>query len=340
MTTMMNARSSLRLLLGASFAAMAVAAGCNDEVGEPGLRSQGAAAVQNPIEGGEDPSISRIHADGEESIGGEHVATLPTVGGSKLIFIGERAAAVTGAGADESVIIVSATAPGTVDISSLPELVSASPLEVFNAASAPGTAIPPTIARLYGREPRLGPQGWGLEVAAKGGQEGAAMIQTGHCNNTNFTNKVNSFEYNDRGSPLFRLDQTPGVDSDNVWKFYDECFGTSWAGGECPSYYKYNANWPDVDGFYWRVAVCDLDVHPTLSGNWGSWTHPGPTIQFWSRAPGSASFDLTYGVDVKASEVGYAWHIKTAGINYDRTLVIKEAEAADGFDIATSVEDL
>jgi len=316
---------------------MAVAAGCNEEAGESGERSQGAglaAATQPPIEGGDQDSIGRLHADGEEFIGGEHVATLATVGGSKLVFIGE------GAAAPESVVIVSATAPGTLDISSLPELEGASPLEVFNAASAPGTAIPPTIARLYGREPRLGPQGWGLELAAKGGQEAAAMIQTGHCNNTNFTNAVNSYEYNDRGSPLFRLDQTPGVDSNNVWDFYDDCFGTSWEGGECPSYYKYSANWPDVDGFYGRVAVCALDFHPELSGNWGSWTHPGPTIEFLSRAPGATSFNLTYWVDVKASEVGYAWKVKSTGINYDRKLIIKEAEAADGFDLATAVEDL
>lgn len=315
MTT--NSRFSLRLFFSTcALALVTSAAGC----------------VEAPAEDDSDEEpISSPLADGEERVNGEHLATLELAGGSRLIFIG------LGEGDEETVAVVSATAPGARPLSALPELADASPLEIFNAASPAGTQIPDTIARLYGRQSTLGPQGWALEQVGQPIGDDPSMLQTGHCNNANFTAAVNAYGYNDHG-PAIRLDQEPGIDAQGVWDFYEDCFDQL---SECPSYYKYERRYADIDAFYGRVAVCALDEHPSLYTSWGTVArvHPGPTIQFWYRSPGATSYSLAYSTDVSAGQVGTAWDYHGIATNYDFKAVVIQAEAHDGFDIGTAGED-
>jgi hypothetical protein len=335
--TTYRSRSSLSLWLGASAVAAAMAlAGCytgaagSDQAPDElsAVSSDPAGDPEQPL--GDSAQGSSHLADGEERVGGELVAELDIGGGSKLIFIG-----VGEEGRTSDVFVVSSLAPGSIDPSTFPELRNASPLELFNAVAPPGTPLPDTITRLYGDQPKLGPEGWMLEAIKVIGSN-ALMQTTGYCNNESFKSTVSFYEYDDRNTPLYRLDQVPEVNTDNVWTDYYECFGASWENNACPWFFLYQKIWDNVDGFYGRVAVCDLDNHPALS--W--WSHPGPTIQFLNRGPNDASYNLAFEVDVAANQVGHAWKMHGTAINYDWKTVVMEAEAYDGFDIGTAVEDL
>lgn len=271
-------------------------------------------------------------ADGEELVGGELVAKLEVGPGSKLYFIG-----IGEPGAEhETVQVVSWTGQGSLGPSVFPELTDASPLELFNAATRPGTPVPEKIARLYGSEVKLGPQGWMLDAIAAVPEN--AMLTTGNCNNATFMDVVESYGYGE--NPLFRLDQVPVVDTNNVWTYYEDCYGTAWEDG-CPWFYRYEANMYDQDRFYGRVAVCDLGYHPTFSGNWGTKSHVGPTIAMYYRLPGESSYTISFAVDVAANQVGgaWAWH-GGSSLDTDRKVKVWEAAGYDAFDIGMAFEQL
>jgi hypothetical protein len=277
----------------------------------------------DPIAASEGETLVPTLADGEEFIGGELVGEVELEGGSKVIFIG-----LGGPEDVKEVAVVSVIAPGGVDPSADPELAEASPRELWNAVADPATPIPEPLGRLYD-EPQLGPQGW-LRTAQP--PTAAPSI----CNNTDFQNAVRSYGYDDH--LLFYLNQVPAQAPSNLWIYYRECFGTSFPQG-CPVFYKFWVTLVKLDKYYGRVAVCGLDQHPPITGNYTHWSHPGPEISFLYRRPGQQNFTSAYSVDVAANEVGKRWHFHSYTLsNTDWRTRITLAKHYDKFHVGVAAE--
>lgn len=297
------------------------------------------------------PGADRWLRDGELRIAeGAEVAHLHLSNGSSLYFV-EVAPGMAG--------VLEMQAPGVASISSVTELGrDATPTDVFFAFSEEGTEIP---KRLIEAAPpaTFGPQGWAR------GLVNLSPVGRAPCNDTDVQNYVNSFGYNDRGTPKFRLNQKPKSSSN----FVD--YVENWE----PGYYFYEYSvggntgsiWSDVDRYLTYVAVCDIDktdnrnpgdkAHPAIvvycdyddpetpdKDKCYTNSHMGPQVKFsYRRQNTGGSYTTTPFMfkDFAASEVGtaVAWHFYT-GTDWDWRTEIHWAGGDDLFDIAHAVKDL
>lgn len=290
------------------------------------------------------PGADRWLRDGELRIAeGAEVAHLHLSNGSSLYFV-EVAPGMTG--------VLEMQAPGVASISSVTELGrDATPTDVFFAFSEEGTEIP---ERLLEAAPpaTLGPQGWAR------GLVNLSPVGRAPCNDTDVRNYVNSFGYNDRGTPKFRLNQKP----ENSSYFVD--YVENWE----PGYYFYEYSvggntgsiWSDVDCYLSYVAVCAIDstdnrnpqnkAHPAIdikcdydpAKSCYKNSHMGPQVEISYRTPGETEWHVVQFKDFKASEVGtaVAWHFYAGGTDLDWRTKIHWAGGDDSFDIAHALEDL
>lgn len=275
-------------------------------------------------------SAPAANSDGHVQVAGDVIAKVALDNGAQFMFI--RAGGGVG--------VLEGVPAGVAGFDSFPALKHASVADMYMAVSEPGSPIPDAI-KSSSVDNGLGQQGWmRAEIAA-----GNYAAPRGVCTDSTFTQAVQSYGYNDRGTPSLRLNQSVG--SSGFFAQHIECFGTSWTGG-CPQFYRYEVGgnngsvWSDVDQYYTRVAVCGLGSHPTITSNYGTvWTHPGPQISAWYRDASNASWNIAFSVDVAANQVGiaWAWHSGTA-LNHDWRTRIELAKANDYFDIGHAVEDL
>lgn len=287
--------------------------------------------------------------DGELRIAeGAEVAHLHLSNGSSLYFV-EVAPGMTG--------VLEMQAPGVASISSVTELGrDATPTDVFFAFSEEGTEIP---ERLIEAAPpaTFGPQGWAR------GLVNLSPVGRAPCNDADVRNYVNSFGYNDRGTPNFRLNQKPESSS-----YFDD-----YVEPEAPGYYFYEYKvggntgsiWSDVDRYLSYVAVCAIDskdnrnpgdkAHPAIVIKCDydnpetpeedvcyTNSHMGPQVRIsYRRQNTGGSYTTKVFKDFAASEVGTAvyWHFYT-GTDWDWRTEIHWAGGDDSFDIAHAVEDL
>lgn len=276
------------------------------------------------------PPPPAADSDGRVQVAGNVIAKIELDNGAQVMFIG----------VEGGIGVLEGVPPGVAGFESFPALQNASVADMFTAISKPGTPIPEAIMN-SSVDNRLGKQGWmRAEIAA-----GNYAVPRSNCTDSTFTQAVQSYGYNDRGTPSLRLNKRVGFTE--FFSEHVECFGTSWPAG-CPSFYRYEVGgnngsvWSDVDQYYTRVAVCGLGSHPTITSNYGSeWVHPGPTISAWWRNANNGNWNLAFSVDVAANQVGGAWHWHSGtAINHDWRTRIELAKVNDYFDIGHAVEDL
>lgn len=269
-------------------------------------------------------------SDGHVQVAGDIIAKVALDNGAQFMFIG-----VAG-----GIGVLEGLPPGVAGFESFPALKNASVADMYMAISEPGSPIPEAI-KSSSVDNGLGAQGWMRAAIAAGNY----AVPRSNCTDSTFSQAVQSFGYNDRGTPSLRLNQSVG--SSGFFIQHTECFGTSWPAG-CPQFYRYEVGgnngsvWSDVDQYYTRVAVCGLGSHPTITSNYGLvWTHPGPTISVWWRNANNGNWNIAFNVDVAANQVGgfWHWHSGTA-INHDWRTRIELAKPNDSFDIGHAVEDL
>lgn len=287
------------------------------------------------------PSADRWLRDGELRIAkGAEVANLHLSNGSSLYFV-EVEADVIG--------VLEMQARGVASISSVTELGrDATPTDVF-LFSEEGTEIPERLIKVASPATTFGPQGWAR------GLVDLSPVGRAPCNDTDVQNYVNSFNYNDRGTPTFRLNQKP--ESSGFFEAYDYIPGN----GYSYDFFRYvvggneGSVWYDVDRYVSYVAVCAIDdiadgntsnpgglAHPPVSYQGYNNSHMGPVVVFGYRKPGQTVWSYVQGgKDFAPSDVGtaVAWHFYT-GNNWDWRTDIYWAGGDDRFDIAHAVEDL
>lgn len=195
------------------------------------------------------------------------------------------------------------------------------------------------------------PRGWARAILEGDDGGGDDDVLTGNCTDSTFRDYINSFGYNDRGTPTFRLNKVP--DSTTLFQKYDYIPGN----GEAYTFYRYfvggdaGSRWFDIDRYISRVAVCAIDTyesdnpyglaHPPISYQGYYNNHMGPVVRMMYRLPGESVWRLAAAKDFAASEVGkqLTWHFYT-GLNWDWRTDIYWAGGDDQFDIGHAVEDL
>ena len=239
------------------------------------------------------------------------------------------------------------------DIRSIPGLDTASTTlaEVFYAFSEPDT-LPPPALQLSDQQIEAKQQGWARALVNDADQSIiSAQLTSGNCNNTSLQNWIVQFGYNDRGTPNFRLNQTPRTSAYFMPTDYIPGNGYSY------DFYQYTVGgndgsiWYDVDRYASRVAVCAIDgyesanpgglAHPAISYQGYTNSHMGPVVSMMYRRPGETVWHTATAKDFAANEVGQtlSWHFYT-GNNWDWSTRIYWAGADDSFDIGHAVEDL
>jgi hypothetical protein len=272
--------------------------------------------------------------DGELEVNGRILREARLQGGTRVLFVDLG----DGVGAYEQV------APGAPGLAEFPALADAPLIDVYLAVTPPGTPVPEAIEQHSKPSRQLGRQGWVRDAIAAG----QFKLLRGNCTNSTFSNAVTSKGYDDRGTPILRLDQWVGYST--FFKPHTECFGTSWVGG-CPSFYRYETDgtngstFYNVDKYYTRVAICGLGSHPTITSNYGTnWTHPGPVLEVAYRDNHNNGFYDVIDEDFSPADVGgvRAWHYwgGTGFWNYDWRTRITLSKVNDYFDIGHAVEDL
>ncbi len=284
-----------------------------------------------------EPNADEWLEDGELRLAdGAEVARLELENGSSLYFLEVEPGAVG---------VLELQAPGAAGISSMVELEKhASPTDVFYAFSSPGTPVPERLLAIAKPSADFGVQGWANDLL------GLAPVGRATCNNTDVQNWVNSFGYNDRGTPSFRLDQVPRTSS-----FFVD-YVENWE----PGYYFYEYSvggntgsvWSNIDRYYSYVAVCAIDTtdtrnpghkaHPSITTPDYHNGHMGPQVRFsYRRQNTGGQYQTAAFKDFAASEVGmvFDWHFYT-GTDWDWKTEIHWAGGDDSFDIAHAVEDL
>lgn len=228
--------------------------------------------------------------------------------------------------------------------------------EVFYAFSEPGTEIPSEIlgdAEL----PRQKAQGWARPLVNQPPSElldqplQLAQSTSGSCNDNSFRSWFNSFDYNDRGTPDFRLNQVPA----NSNFFERERYAPG--NGQSYRFYRYKVGgndgsiWHNIDRYASRVAVCAIDstesenpyglAHPPISYQGYDNDHMGPVVRMMYRRPNETTWSLANIKDFSPSDVGstLSWHFYT-GYNWDWRTDIYWAGGQDSFDIGHALEDL
>jgi hypothetical protein len=286
-------------------------------------------------------SSSLIPADGELLIDDPmRVADLELPNGSSLHFI-EFAA--------ENIAVLEQQQPGVASIARVKELPpDASLADVFFAFSEPGTEIPAQILAVSNLSGDYGAQGWARDLVNE------TISGRGNCTDSEFSDAVTSFGYNDRGTPDLRLNKIP--ESSGYFEAYDYIPGD----GNSYDFFRYTVGgndasvWYDVDRYYSRVAVCAIDqiadgntsnpgglAHPPISYQGYSNGHMGPVVAMGYRRPGEAVWNWPAVKDFAANEVGLtlSWHFYT-GLNWDWQTKIYWAGGDDSFDIGHAVEDI
>ena len=240
-------------------------------------------------------------------------------------------------------------ARGAASISSVRELGrSATPTDVFFAFSEEGTRIPERLLEAAPPATTFGPQGWAR------GLVNLAPAASGPCNDADVQDYVNSFGYNDRDTPKFRLNKKP--ESSSFFEAYDYIPGD----GHVYDFFHYvvggntGSIFSDIDRYFSYVAVCAIDgiadgntsnpgglAHPPVSYQGYNNSHMGPVVAVGYRRPGEVVWSWAVAKDFEPSEVGtaVAWHFYT-GNNWDWRTDIYWAGGDDSFDIAHAVEDL
>ncbi|MGR9053695.1 MAG: hypothetical protein ACU84J_13705 [Gammaproteobacteria bacterium] len=286
-------------------------------------------------EADEKSSIRQLSSDGEVEFDGTIIADMRLATGTRVVFVD----LVDGVGAYEQV------PPGAPSLAEFPALRGAPMVDLFLAMSEPNTPVPEAIKKYSKPSRHIGRQGW-IHDAVRLGQ---FDLPRANCTNSTFSDAVVSKGYDDRGTPVLRLDQRVGFTGNFV--AHTECFGTGWVGG-CPTFYRYEpvsgtngSIFPNVDKYYTRVAVCGLGNHPTITSNYGTtWVHPGPVLDIDYRDSNNNGYYSAVHEDFTESDVGgvRAWHY-TGGTNhwnYDWRTRITLSKVNDYFDIGHAVEDL
>lgn len=224
---------------------------------------------------------------------------------------------------------------------------SAELADVFYAFSNPGETIPARLLEVSTLTDSNQEQGWARATAVTQDAQ-----TTGACNDTRLRNWVNSFNYNDRGTPFFRMNKVP--DTSGYFQANDNY---SPGNGVSYRFFDYVVNgtkgsiFHNVDRFASRVAVCAIDTyepqnpasaaHPAISFQGFNNTHMGPVVAFGYRLPGASSWNWPAAKDFASNEAGttLSWHFNT-GANWDWQTKIYWAGGDDSFDIGHAVEDL
>lgn len=309
--------------LWAASALLCIPLACGD--GE----SPGTAATEQPITDGE----LRFPA-------GSEVARLELEGGQALHFIELEPGAVG---------VLEIIPAGRPSIAQVPQVgARLSTVDLFRAFAAPGQPLP---ERLRGTdEPRLelGDQGWARPLLAQ-----VTVPRANNCPNSTVTSWVGGFGYNDRSTPVYRLDAVPSVHSAFVpyvenWTpgfyFWEYDLGHAQGPGSIFS---------DVDRYATYVVVCTIDTtdnrnpgdkaHPSITTDVYHNPHMGPYVRFSYRTSGVDTGSYTYAAqhDFTAAEAGQglAWYFNS-GTNWDWRTEIHWAGGDDSFDIGHAVEDL
>ncbi|MCA9689763.1 MAG: hypothetical protein KC636_09140 [Myxococcales bacterium] len=274
-------------------------------------------------------------ADGELRVLKTTIADLELPAGPRLVFID-----VAEPGDAPSIGVYEFVPTGNLGTSDFAELAGATPLDLFRAATAEDVEVPARLLEsaeidreaLPTEAPRA--RGWLVDAVAEG------EAPRGICTDSEFTAAVNSYGYNDLGTPSLRLNKSPGSSGyfvTNGYTFlpegaYWEAY-TYWVGG------GYGSRWSNIDNYYTRVAVCALGSHPTACGAGGCVSHPGPTVNIAFRDQNNDPYGYEAVVNHDFSGTGYVhWHWG-AGSNYDWRTKIDLAAATDSFDIGHAVEN-
>ncbi|HEY9825608.1 MAG TPA: hypothetical protein V6D19_09180 [Stenomitos sp.] len=285
--------------------------------------------------------LSSLPKDGETVFGDHKVlATLDLDNKGVLRFVKVGSA----------VGILEEAPKGSKSIKSVPGIeAKMPPIDVFYAFSKPGTKVPQDLLAGSPRISRSKPQGWARKLIAQ--STSMTRISTGFCNDADFQAWFNTFGYNDRGTPVFRLNQVPRTSSFFELKNYTPGNGLIY------KFYNYTVSGNegsisnDVDRYVTRVAVCAIDnleasnpqgkAHPSISYQGFNNSHMGPVARVMYRLPGQSVWKTAILKDFAASEVGSRifWHFNS-GLNWDWRTDIYWAGADDSFDIGHAVEDL
>jgi hypothetical protein len=278
--------------------------------------------------------------DGELSFGGRgQVAELKLPNGSTLHFVEFD---------EQNIAVLEAQSPHAAGIDSVTDLpADASVADVFYAFSEPGTALPSRLSKAAPRSRDARAQGWARAQLTQ-----SSALSTGNCNDSSFQSTVNSFGYNDRGTPDFRLNQSPGTSG-----HFEVDHNYAPGNGQSYTFYEYSVGgnagsvWSNVDRYYSRVAVCAIDsfetenpgddAHPYISYQGYVNNHMGPVVTMNYRRPGETIWTQAIAKDFAANEAGsvLSWHFYT-GANFDWQTRIYWAGADDSFDIGHAVADL
>jgi len=174
--------------------------------------------------------------------------------------------------------------------------------------------------------------------ATEGAPEPAA------CNDGKFKAAITKYNYKDRGTPDFRLNQVVG--SSAYFAPYSASIMSQFAciGGPCTQlyYYKIGRNrgsvWQNVDRYATRVAFCRFGDHPHFSDDLGK--HIGPIVRISYRKPGQQTWTLATITVFSKSDVGkaVAWHFHS-GRDWDWFTSIELSAPGDVFDIGHAVKD-
>ena len=275
-------------------------------------------------------------ADGELRIGGDILADIVLEETqSRFVFVE----------LGEGVGVYEQLPPGAPGFDEFPQLEGAPMIDKFLAVAEPGTEVPAAIMAFSEPTAYVGPQGWLRDAVASG-----QYIQPrANCTNSTFSNAVTSKGYNDRGTPVLRLDKRVG--STAFFEQYTYCGGANWPGG-CPTFHRYapggndhGSQFSNVDKYFTRVALCGLGTHPTITSNYGTvWTHPGPTLRVVHRDGNNNGWFTSINEDFAPNDVGgvRSWHYTggTGSWNFDWRTQIEYAEINDLFDIGHAVADL
>lgn len=277
---------------------------------------------------------TRIDAlvDGEIRVHGTPIADLTLPRGPRLVFIDLAAP-------DEppAIGVYEHVPTGHVGTENFSELVGAAPLELFRAATTADVSVPPRLQATASADladaaaPRA--RGWLIPAVAD------ALLPRSTCTNSEFMDVVESFGYHDMGTPTFRLDEDPATSV--FFEPWDYNFYPQMAVSNAYTYILGNdpgSLWSNIDGYYTRVAVCDLGSHPQTCGVGGCVSHPGPTVNIAFRDDDNEPFSFETVVNHDFSGTGFSkWHWFT-GSNWDWRTRIEIAEEGDLFDIGHAVQ--
>jgi hypothetical protein len=258
---------------------------------------------------------------------------------------------------------------GARGIASIRALRKLSVPELYHALSEHGSAVPSNIDAAARQAPprarsraergagsaEARPQGWARALLSQAAQVPAHQaLAPSICDDDYFVDTVESYGYNDRDTPRFRLNRKPNSLS-NFLKYAEPIEGANL------TFYRYSVGghlgslWSNVDRYVSIVAVCAIDnfessnpgnkAHPAYSDGLPggfSTSHWGPSVRFSYRKPGGSWHTPALAFkDFAASEVGksFGWHFYT-GNDYDWRTEIEAAGGDDQFDIGHAVEDL